>query len=56
MAADEYVKTAIKLGKTYDDLPPRVKAILSQPAWASKCVFWGGRSALASRKKSRNTC
>ena len=56
MAADEYVKTAIKLGKTYDELPPRVKVLLSQPAWAAKCVLFLFACHSCCLLRARRTC
>lgn len=38
MAYDEYIKKAILTGKTYDDLPARVKTIINLAEWKAKYV------------------
>jgi hypothetical protein len=36
MAFDEYIRRAILTGRTYDDLPARVKAALPLAEWRTK--------------------
>lgn len=39
MATEEWIKRAITNGKTYDELPPRVKSLLPLTEWKLKCAF-----------------
>jgi hypothetical protein len=36
MVFEEYLKTAVAAGKTYEELPDRVKAVVSAAEWKSQ--------------------
>jgi hypothetical protein len=38
MVYEEYVKKAIHLGRTYEELPARIQSVFSR--WVFLCGFW----------------
>ena len=47
MATDEYVARAVASGASYDDLPPRVRALLPHTEWRARVRVTCARAGVA---------